>query len=203
MRPPGWRGSSPRPSAAAHTELRGSASRERNHGVGDHPIPFRTRQLSPTSPKVLRRQAAGGQVVPLAGGAFPFARASPGPRLRHRRRPAGCPFVFRGGLSLRGNASFFPGWHRRSDGHLQVLQANLFCEIISTIMNDTHSGVFFCFEGPVPRGPCRPRPPLRRPGLRPLRAVAGGAASWGGLVGRKAFSSGRTERASCGLWRAL
>ncbi|WP_452041110.1 hypothetical protein, partial [Adlercreutzia rubneri] len=33
-------------------------------------IPFRTRQLSPTSPKVLRRQAAGGQVVPLAGGAF-------------------------------------------------------------------------------------------------------------------------------------
>ena len=51
-------------------DCRGSASRERNHGVGDHPIPFRTRQLSPTSPKVLRRQAAGGQVVPLAGGAF-------------------------------------------------------------------------------------------------------------------------------------
>ena len=38
--------------------------------MGDHPIPFRTRQLSPTSPKVLRREAAGGQVVPLAGGAF-------------------------------------------------------------------------------------------------------------------------------------
>ena len=51
-------------------DCRGSASRERNHGVGDHPIPFRTRQLSPTSPKVLRREAAGGQVVPLAGGAF-------------------------------------------------------------------------------------------------------------------------------------
>ena len=50
--------------------IAGSASRERNHGVGDHPIPFRTRQLSPTSPKVLRREAAGGQVVPLAGGAF-------------------------------------------------------------------------------------------------------------------------------------
>ena len=27
--------------------LPGSASRERNHGVGDHPIPFRTRQLRP------------------------------------------------------------------------------------------------------------------------------------------------------------
>ena len=69
MQPPGWRGGSPGPRRAAH-RCRGSASRERNHGVGDHPIPFRTRQLSPTSPKVLRRQAAGGQVVPLAGGAF-------------------------------------------------------------------------------------------------------------------------------------
>ena len=53
-----------------HTVARGSASRERNHRAGDHPIPFRTRQLSPASPKVLRRKAAGGQVVPLAGGAF-------------------------------------------------------------------------------------------------------------------------------------
>ena len=59
----------PRAPRTAHS-CRGSASRERNHGVGDHPIPFRTRQLSPTSPKVLRREAAGGQVVPLAGGAF-------------------------------------------------------------------------------------------------------------------------------------
>ena len=69
MQPPGWRGGSPGP-LGRQDDCRGSASRERNHGVGDHPIPFRTRQLSPTSPKVLRRQAAGGQVVPLAGGAF-------------------------------------------------------------------------------------------------------------------------------------
>lgn len=33
---------------------RGSISHERSHGEGDHPIPFRTRQLSPSSPKVLR-----------------------------------------------------------------------------------------------------------------------------------------------------
>ena len=69
MQPPGWRGGSPGP-LGRQDDCRGSASRERNHGVGDPPIPFRTRQLSPTSPKVLRRQAAGGQVVPLAGGAF-------------------------------------------------------------------------------------------------------------------------------------
>ena len=60
----------PRAPDGRHTVARGSASRERNHRAGDHPIPFRTRQLSPASPKVLRRKAAGGQVVPLAGGAF-------------------------------------------------------------------------------------------------------------------------------------
>ena len=35
-----------------------------------HPIPFRTRQLSPPSPKVLQRQAAGGQGVALMQGAL-------------------------------------------------------------------------------------------------------------------------------------
>ena len=45
----------------------GSIPHERNHGAGDHPIPSRTRQLSPASPKVLRRQVAGGQGVPLMG----------------------------------------------------------------------------------------------------------------------------------------
>ena len=69
MQAPGRRGGGPTP-LGGRISPRGSASRERNHGVGDHPIPFRTRQLSPTSPKVLRREAAGGQVVPLAGGAF-------------------------------------------------------------------------------------------------------------------------------------
>lgn len=67
MQRPGWREAPARPGAYV---ARGSASRERNHGAGGHPIPFRTRKLSPASPKVLRRKAAGGQVVPLAGGAF-------------------------------------------------------------------------------------------------------------------------------------
>ena len=34
--------------------LESSALHGRDHGGGDHPIPFRTRQLSPPSPKVLR-----------------------------------------------------------------------------------------------------------------------------------------------------
>ena len=57
------------------SEPRGSAPRERDHRGGDHPIPFRTRQLSPPSPKVLQRQAAGGQGVALMQGASAF----PGP----------------------------------------------------------------------------------------------------------------------------
>lgn len=55
----------------------GSIPHERNHGAGDHPIPSRTRQLSPASPKVLRRQVAGGQGVPLMGDGFGPA-AGPG-----------------------------------------------------------------------------------------------------------------------------
>lgn len=38
----------------AAREPRGSAPRERDHGGGDRPVPFRTRKLSPPSPKVLR-----------------------------------------------------------------------------------------------------------------------------------------------------
>ena len=45
-----------------------NALHERDHRGGDHPIPFRTRQLSPPSPKVLQRQAAGGQGVALMQG---------------------------------------------------------------------------------------------------------------------------------------
>ena len=62
---------------------RGSAPRERDHRGGDHPVPSRTRQLSPPSPRVLQREAAGGQGVALAEGAF----------LSAPRRPAGgcCP----------------------------------------------------------------------------------------------------------------
>ena len=54
-------------------EPRGSAPRERDHRGGDHPVPSRTRQLSPPSPRVLQREAAGGQGVALAEGAFLFA----------------------------------------------------------------------------------------------------------------------------------
>lgn len=69
MRPPG----SPRTGdlAGSNTsEPRGSAPRERDHRGGDHPVPSRTRQLSPPSPRVLQRKAAGGQGVALAEGAF-------------------------------------------------------------------------------------------------------------------------------------
>lgn len=59
---------------APYHEPRGSAPRERDHRGGDHPVPSRTRQLSPPSPRVLQRQAAGGQGVALAEGAFRFAR---------------------------------------------------------------------------------------------------------------------------------
>lgn len=61
------------------SEPRGSAPRERDHRGGDHPVPSRTRQLSPPSPRVLQRKAAGGQGVALAEGAF----------LSAPRRPAG------------------------------------------------------------------------------------------------------------------
>ena len=75
MRPPG----SPRTGVLAGSntqEPRGSAPRERDHRGGDHPVPSRTRQLSPPSPIVLQRKAAGGQGVALAEGAFLFARGA-------------------------------------------------------------------------------------------------------------------------------
>ena len=79
-RPPG----SPRkgcPGRLISMSRGGSAPRERDHRGGDHPVPSRTRQLSPPSPRVLQRQAAGGQGVALAEGAF-LLRGRP-------RRPAG------------------------------------------------------------------------------------------------------------------
>ena len=77
MRPPG----SPRQGdlAGSIEKPRGSAPRERDHRGGDHPVPSRTRQLSPPSPRVLQREAAGGQGVALAEGAF-LMRAARGPR---------------------------------------------------------------------------------------------------------------------------
>lgn len=74
MRPPG----SPRQGDLAGfiERPRGSAPRERDHRGGDHPVPSRTRQLSPPSPRVLQREAAGGQGVALAEGAFLCLRGS-------------------------------------------------------------------------------------------------------------------------------
>ena len=73
---------------------RGSAPRERDHRGGDHPVPSRTRQLSPPSPRVLQREAAGGQGVALAEGAFlfaPFGRRPPtGRRSPLPGRARGC-----------------------------------------------------------------------------------------------------------------
>lgn len=75
-------------------EPRGSAPRERDHRGGDHPVPSRTRQLSPPSPRVLQREAAGGQGVALAEGAFLCLRGSAreemcGGAPHAPRRPAG------------------------------------------------------------------------------------------------------------------
>lgn len=68
---------------APYHEPRGSAPRERDHRGGDHPVPSRTRQLSPPSPRVLQREAAGGQGVALAEGAFLYARVPRAPRAPH------------------------------------------------------------------------------------------------------------------------
>lgn len=68
---------------APYHEPRGSAPRERDHRGGDHPVPSRTRQLSPPSPRVLQREAAGGQGVALAEGAFLYAHAPRAPRAPH------------------------------------------------------------------------------------------------------------------------
>ena len=83
---------------------RGSAPRERDHRGGDHPVPSRTRQLSPPSPRVLQREAAGGQGVALAEGAFLCLRAS-------------------AREEMRGGAPHAPGEARRGD----LPPAGLFC----------------------------------------------------------------------------
>ena len=98
-------------------EPRGSAPRERDHRGGDHPVPSRTRQLSPPSPRVLQRKAAGGQGVALAEGAFLCLRGSAREEMRGgaphapggaRRGMSPCGlFAFRGALS-RGSPRSMP-----------------------------------------------------------------------------------------------
>ena len=91
---------------APYHEPRGSAPRERDHRGGDHPVPSRTRQLSPPSPRVLQRQAAGGKGVALAEGAFLYARAPRAPRAPREARGGGPPCgplcILRDADALRG-----------------------------------------------------------------------------------------------------
>ena len=107
---------------------RGSAPRERDHRGGDHPVPSRTRQLSPPSPRVLQREAAGGQGVALAEGAFLYAHGAASPRRKRGRRagrgPQGgcCPCgpLLRHGLpapvsGIFGGCAFPFGRHRGGD----------------------------------------------------------------------------------------
>lgn len=103
MRPPG----SPRRRGswqARISEPRGSAPRERDHRGGDHPVPSRTRQLSPPSPRVLQRKAAGGQGVALAEGAFLCLRGSAREEMRGGAPHA--PGGARRGISLAGLLRF-------------------------------------------------------------------------------------------------
>lgn len=74
MRPPGRRGRIRAPDGR-HTVARGSASRERNHRAGDHPIPFRTRQLSSSSPMILHNVMWESRPLPKIV-ARPFAACS-------------------------------------------------------------------------------------------------------------------------------
>ena len=82
--------------AALIQEPRGSAPRERDHGGGDHPVPFRTRKLSPPSPRVLQRQAAGRVGRRARGGRFSLFRAAHRARPTSRRVPRGALFSFSG-----------------------------------------------------------------------------------------------------------
>ena len=83
------RGISARRRYAALRVARTGALDERGHGGGDHPVPFRTRQLSPPSPDVLRGKPVGGRAAALAQRARTRAPAHRGPR--HARGPSRYP----------------------------------------------------------------------------------------------------------------
>ena len=115
---------------------RGSAPRERDHRGGDHPVPSRTRQLSPPSPRVLQRKAAGGQGVALAEGAFLCAEGggiAPGPRTacageaRGGIAPCG-PFCVFGGSCYTGCSAraAFRGAHRKARSEVFLAAHSVF-----------------------------------------------------------------------------
>ena len=119
----------------------GSALRERGHGGGDHPVPSRTRQLSPPSPKVLQRQAAGGQDAALAQGAsalrgsagrppsggLPF---SEGPARRPVRPPHPPPPPLRGAFLLAGPEPMRRCANRERSRVYCVLSFSLLCFVL-------------------------------------------------------------------------
>ena len=101
------RGISARRRYAALRVARTGALDERGHGGGDHPVPFRTRQLSPPSPDVLRGKPVGGRAAALAQRARAMRPGAPkappcagpssfpaglpsGPCFRHIEGPAPC-----------------------------------------------------------------------------------------------------------------
>lgn len=76
---------------------RGSAPRERDHRGGDHPVPSRTRQLSPPSPRVLgvspreaRSSRSRGALQRTGGREAPLLRSGAG-------RPRECRCLLEGG----------------------------------------------------------------------------------------------------------
>ena len=84
------RGISARRRYAALRVARTGALDERGHGGGDHPVPFRTRQLSPPSPDVLRGKPVGGRAAALAQRARAMRPGAP------KAPPCAEPFCFSG-----------------------------------------------------------------------------------------------------------
>ena len=167
------------PRQAPYHEPRGSAPRERDHRGGDHPVPSRTRQLSPPSPRVLQRKAAGGQGVALAEGAFLFAPRKARRGVPLRAFPCSGPGPRRGPAPSRCQAPRIaegPSPHRLGSRRRAPALA-----------------------GPFDGG---------RPCIMPLQARNGGALSralpafWGGLgvAGGVASSAGVLSRRGVPCW---
>ena len=89
------RGISARRRYAALRVARTGALDERGHGGGDHPVPFRTRQLSPPSPDVLRGKPVGGRAAALAQRARAMRPGAP------KAPPCAGPFSFPGPCARR------------------------------------------------------------------------------------------------------
>ena len=84
--------------------LQGTAPCERDHGEGDHPTPSRTRQLSPSSPKVLRFRPWEDRTS-RSQGAF----SMPERDTRPRSGPFFVPGPRQGPFQLRGASARPPG----------------------------------------------------------------------------------------------